>query len=138
MHTFMFASRHDATTLLPKMCRRVAYLRDKLLTELRAAEKVFVFKSDAIDLDGLRELHLALRVHGPVRLLHVRQASVPLADRPFDVAAGQVFRLEPDLYVGFLSRMGRVGLGWNIAFDEWIGICAGLRHAADLPMSPQS
>ena len=127
MHTFMFDSRHAAAALLPKMCRRVAYLRDKLRDDLRAGEKTFVYKTDAIDLDGLRALHRALQQLGRVRLLHVRRASVPLADRPFDAAVpGRVALLDPGLWVGFLSRMGNAGTEWDIAFEEWVSICDGL------------
>ena len=113
LHTMLFAVRHEASTVYPKMCRRIAYLRDKFLDDLRAAEKVFVFKSNAIDLDGLRKLHAALRAYGPVRLLHVRRAGVPLADRPFDVTPGQVYRLDEDLFVGFLGRLGNDGSDWG-------------------------
>ena len=133
MHTFMFSSRHDAATLLPKMCRRVVYLRDKLLEDLRGAEKTFVFKSDGIDIDGLRALHRALRIFGPVRLLHVRQAVVPLVDRSFEFAPGQVVELESGLYVGFLSRMGNAGFQWDIAFNEWLSICRHLSEAQERP-----
>ena len=138
MHTFMFASRHEAAALLPKMRRRVAWLRDKLLADLRDGEKTFVFKSDAIDLDGLRALHAALCTFGPVKLLHVRRTSVPLDDRPVDVAPGQVAQLEPGLWVGFLSRMGNAGFAWDIAFDEWTAICSGLAAAGALPGPPLS
>ena len=64
-----------------------------------------------------------------MRLLHVRRVGVPLADRPFDVAPGQVYRLDEDLFVGFLGRLGNDGSDWDIAFDEWISICRGLRGA---------
>ncbi len=136
MHTFMFSSRYDAAQLLPKMCRRVAYLRDKLLDDLRDGDKTFVFKSDAVDLDGLRALHAALLKFGPLRLLHVRRASVPLADRPFDVEPGQVVLIGPGLYVGFLSRMGNADHNWDIAFDEWAAICDGVAVAQPLPGVP--
>ena len=92
-----------------------------------------MFKSDTIDLDGLRALHAALQAFGPVRLLHVRRAAVPLADRPFDVAPGQVALLETGLWIGFLSRMGNAGYAWDIAFDEWAAICGGLQAAQALP-----
>ena len=126
LHTMLFAVRHEAAIVYPKMCRRIVYLRGKFLDDLRAAEKVYVFKSNAIDLDGLRTLHAALRAYGPVRLLHVRRIGVPLADQPFDVAPGGVYRLEEDLFAGFLSRLGNDGLGWDIAFEEWTSICRGL------------
>ena len=127
LHTMLFAVRHEAADVYPKMCRRIVYLRGKLLDDLRAAEKVLVCKSNAIDLDGLRSLHTALRKYGPVRLLHVRHAGVPLADRSFDVTPGEVYRVEEDLFVGFISRFGNDRPGWDIAFDEWISICRGVK-----------
>ena len=40
MHTFLFEGQTDPAALYPKMCRRVvAWLRDKLVADLEAAEK---------------------------------------------------------------------------------------------------
>ena len=65
MHTFLLRAGHvDADDVYKKMCRRIVYLRGKLLEDLAAAEKIFVYRSPTIDADGLRRLHRALRAHG--------------------------------------------------------------------------
>ena len=52
MHTFLFTREVSQDTLFPKMCRRVAYLRDKFVADLEAAEKVLVYKDAGSRLRG--------------------------------------------------------------------------------------
>ena len=122
MHTFLSATQADSVELLPKMRRRVVYLRDKLLADLAAAEKMFVWKSDAIDLSELRALHDELAAYGPARLLNVRASPLPAWDGP-PCEPGSAIRVASGLYVGALSRLGNAGTAWDIAFDEWIALC---------------
>ena len=118
MHTFLFESEVSLSALLPKMCRRTAYLRDKLLDELRAGQKTLVFKSNRIDRDELLALHDALLAFGPNRLVNVRLAAASPgfeADEP-----GSLRELRPGLLVGRLSRMSILA---DLAYDEWVKIC---------------
>ena len=124
MYTFMYASGHDTSTIEAKFRRRIVYLRDKLLADLGDARKVFVFKTNAVDIEGLQLLHRACRAYGPVRLLHVRDTQIPLSDRPGDAAPGRVIALDEGLHVGFLRRMGGSGGTWDIAFDDWVAVCS--------------
>lgn len=129
MHTFLFETQVDGDILFPKMCRRVVYLKDKLVADLKAAEKIFVFKTNNIELDDLRSLHRLMRTFGPVRLLHVRQAGMPLSAGVPQGMPGDVLLIEPDLYVGFLGRMGNAQPQWNIAFEDWVSICKNVDRA---------
>ncbi len=125
MHTFLSSKTTDQDALFPKMCKRIAYLRDKLIDDLVAAEKTFVFKTKNIAVDDLTALHLGLRRFGPVRLLCVVVAD-PAAPDPFTGSAGEVREIRPGLYIGFISRLGGAQGFWNIAYDDWVAICRGL------------
>ena len=125
MHTFLFAREVSPEALFPKLCRRVVYLRDKFLADIKAAEKTLVYKSYDLRLDELLHLHDSLKAFGPVRLLHVRLA--PSDDEaPWPSGrAGEVVEIHAGLHVGYVGRMGDLD---DIPFDEWIGICRTLEH----------
>lgn len=123
MHTFLFKWNEDADRLHAKFCRRVAFLKDKLLEDLAEARKTFVFLSSTLQFDELLMLHAALRRLGDVALLHARPIG---ADKlGFDEGRpGEVVEIRPGLFVGYLSRPGRNANGdWDIAFDEWLALC---------------
>ena len=123
MHTFLFLREVSQETLFPKMCRRVAYLRDKFVADLEAAEKVLVYKSFDLAYVDLARLHDLLRGYGPLRLLHVRLATSAGIDPWPAGAAGTVTQIAPDLYVGYVTRMGNL---YDIPADEWVAICRAM------------
>ena len=126
MHTFKFVGQIDADLLYRKFCERVVFLRDKLLTDLGEGRKVFVFFAPGLTVNDLKMLHGALKEVGPVKLLHVT------TDDTANARSERVVTLEPDLYIGYLSRTGRTATGaWDIAFDDWLGICRQVRMAVD-------
>jgi tetratricopeptide (TPR) repeat protein len=120
MHTFIFAGQESFDSLYPKICRRVQYLRDKLITDLRDAEKIFVFKSEHVTIEKARELHRSLRMIGPVKLLHV---TLPSEAAPAE-STGKIVKVDDDLYRGFVGRFGVVhGWRWDVAFEDWLSVC---------------
>ena len=48
MNTFLYEGEVALTALMPKLCRYVAYLRDRFLEDLAVGRKTIVFKSDTI------------------------------------------------------------------------------------------
>jgi tetratricopeptide (TPR) repeat protein len=132
LHTFLFTTQVDAATLFPKMCRRIAYLKDKFLADLQAAEKIFVYKSQEIRLNDLKILHANMRTFGPVRLLCVKQANNDALLKPLCGKPGEVFDIAKDLYIGFIDHLGNIDGYWDIAFDDWISICRGINGAPAL------
>lgn len=136
MHTFVFEGQVEKDQLLPKMCRRLRYLRGKLIEDLTSAEKVCIYKCGDSGPDFIRDLHDSLRCYGPVRLLCVREASSDAAFLPFRGEAGEVHRVDEDLYVGFLSRLGGRDGVWDIAYDDWVSMCRTLAGARELPAGP--
>ena len=67
VHTFRFAGQADRDRLYGSMCRRIAVLTKQLNADLTAAEKIFVYRTEGIDGDGLERLHRALRGFGRIR-----------------------------------------------------------------------
>ena len=45
MHTFIYKGQATAEQLMPKMLRRLQFLKDKLVQDLITAEKIFVYVS---------------------------------------------------------------------------------------------
>ncbi len=119
MHTFMLKDEANEATIYKKMGRRLEYLKNKLLDDLAAAEKVFVFQT-AMDLcdDDLRRLHAAIRLHGPGRLLAVRLARE-------GQSPGDAVLLQDGLAAGYVDRVGFVNNHWNISFGCWSQLCRG-------------
>ncbi len=134
MHTFLFEGQTDPAALYPKMCRRVAWLRDKLVADLEAAEKIFVYRSPGIDQGRLATLHAALEAYGPIRLLAVQPATAA-CETPG--APGEIVALGERRWMGFLSRLGVAdGNYWDIAFHEWVAICRATEAATRSPPPP--
>jgi hypothetical protein len=81
------------------ICQRLAFLRRKLLGDLAAGEKIFVYRT----FDGrlpdrtLERLATAVNRHGPNTLLYVTRASG--SDQAFTVA-----RVSPGLMIGYIDR----------------------------------
>ena len=99
MHTFIREAGDDREKRFVNVCRRIRFLRDKLLQDLKDAEKVFVYGCREALSDGeIRELWSALRRYGDNRLLFVGAAG----DQN---AAGSVRQLEDSLVVGFIDKL---------------------------------
>ena len=121
MHTFLFAGQTDSDALYTKMCRRITYLRDKLVADLKMAEKIFVYRSPGIDEERLDALHRLLSGFGPVTLMAVQPV---VAASTFQGAAGDILKVGDRRYLGFLDHAGVDSQGnWNIAFDDWTSVC---------------
>jgi hypothetical protein len=123
-HTFVNPNSISMEAFFPKQCKRLRFLRDKLIRDLTDANKIFVFLGYTDPNAGMaRELHAAIRSYGAGQLLFVR-ANID------GVSAGHVEKVEEGLMFGYLDRYGHVGSdGWNIAYDCWLTVC---RKAHDL------
>ena len=117
-HTFINPRSVAAEALFPKQCKRLTFLRNKLLNDLASGEKTFVVLATADPSeDTARELHAVLRSYGPARLLFVRAHVAGHEAGSLDVA-------EDGLMFGYLDRYGRSGgEGWNISNPVWLTLC---------------
>jgi Flp pilus assembly protein TadD len=100
-------------------CRRIRFLRDKLLGELDNQEKIFVYSSFKLDGDRLAALIECLDQYGPNRLLCVRGFT---GSQP----PGSMEILSDRVVVGYTAQealeRGSDG-GWKIPIDHWLSFC---------------
>jgi len=113
MHTFIPAGNDDRTKRFTNFCRRLVFLRDKLISDLEQAEKHFVYGSHSHLADkDIRGLWEAMRACGENRLLFVHPAAA--SELP-----GSIRKLEDGLIVGFLDRFSVE----DPSFDLWLKLC---------------
>jgi len=98
-HTFTRPSQIPFEKMFAQSCRRMAFLRRKLLDDLAAGEKIFVFKlgERVLSDDELERLYRALRRHGDTTLLYVRA-------RTGTHPSGSAELVKPGLIVGYIER----------------------------------
>jgi len=120
MHTWVKEDEKPYDAMFRMMCRRLTFLREKLLDDLTRAEKIFVFKmGDHIcTTEEIGRIHAALRRRGPNTLLYVR-----IADDAHP--SGMVERIRDGLLIGYISHFNQSPDGEvrPVAFDEWRAIC---------------
>ena len=76
MHTFIPDIGDDRNKRLLSVCRRIRFLREKLLQDLKDAEKIFVYSCrEVLNESEIRELRSALLRYGDNRLLFVKSAT---------------------------------------------------------------
>ena len=130
MHTFVFEGQQPADVLYAKLCRRVAFLREKFLGDLADGRKILVYTSPGLSRDDLAMLHRALCSLGPAKLLYVAFGTDGGEDYA-NVTPGSAAVLDSGLFFGRLSRAGQTASGaWDIAFAEWVRICEQVRDLA--------
>jgi tetratricopeptide (TPR) repeat protein len=113
-HTFTLETAAPRAKFYAAQCKRLQFLRDKLLRDLTAAEKIFVYGSAALTDELIDELFDAVRGLGPrATLLCVRVAN---DEHP----AGSVRWRREGLLVGGIRGFSQV----DIAIDQWLRICA--------------
>jgi len=118
-HTFTRAAAQPFETFFAQQCRRMQFLRRKLLEDVAGAEKIFVYKSDdGLSLAQARDLWAALRRHGGrVALFCMR-----LAERGREV--GMLEMIEDGLFVGYADRFSTV----DINVENWVTLCRQVRE----------
>ncbi len=134
-HTFQNVGQVDPDALLAKERQRLAFLRRKMLEDLRSGEKVFVRRAEAAaNEDEMHGLAADLAAHGPNTLLWVRE---PDEAHP-DCA---VVQAQPGLLVGFLKPRPNNPHRFEVDRNAWVKLCRRslclLHHLDDdLDVSP--
>lgn len=135
-HTWITENQADKEELHRKMCRRLAWLKEKTLEDMQAGHKVFVLKTQSDDLEKIKLLHDACLQIGPISLLCVVPKSCAMcASLPLN-NPGDTNLIRPNLYVGVVDRAGTWSDGgWNVAYDDWVSICRGVlaSRSSDTP-----
>jgi hypothetical protein len=114
IHTQLRENPNDRDRTFGLICRRLQYLRDKLLADLTEAQKHLVYGCrDPLLEDEVRPLWQALRAYGDNRLLFVRPADA--AHPP-----GMVRPIEDGLIIGYIDQLSVD----NPSYDLWLQMCA--------------
>jgi len=130
MHSFVPAAEVPPDTMFAGACRRLRYLRRKLIDDLGGDTKIFVYKLTFRDLTDteLERIHRAVRDYGAGTLLYVRYADAAHPDGTVEAAA-------PGLLIGYIDHFGvsRDETPLPLPVESWATICRrahGLWQAA--------
>jgi hypothetical protein len=106
MHTFTKATEISHDKMFRQCCRRLQFLRDKLIADLRSAVKIFVYKITwrILTDDELARLHAAVRRYGDTTLLYVQRET---RAKPH----GTVEVVKPGLMMGYIDRFSASAAG---------------------------
>ncbi len=125
-HTFIPDTSEPLAGFTERHLRSLRYLRRKLLEDLKAGQKIFVYKSDAGLSDREAEaLHASLRRYNARTVL----LCVRLADDAHPPGTLEWF--DHGLYIGFMDRFSTT----DINFDGWIELCH-MAHELHHPGQP--
>jgi tetratricopeptide (TPR) repeat protein len=129
-HTFVRTADAPEDKMFAQTCRRLRFLRGKMLQDLRAADKMYVFKAlQPLGDEDIRALHAALARYGDNALLCVMRA-----DKVHK--RGTLRDLGRGVYAGYIGHFMKDNTG-NPGFDipGWKMVCteADARWAATRP-----
>ncbi len=99
MRTLKKIEAADSSEAAPAILARLRSLREALITDLTAGEKLFVFRDIVHDIDdaAVNRLHAAIRAYGPATLFILRYEDVR---HP----AGMVEAVMPGLLIGYVAN----------------------------------
>ena len=123
MHTFVHPETQPVEKMLKDQIRRFRFLASKLIEDLEAGEKIFVFRrNEPIVDDSILALHDALNWYGLNTLLWVVEAEG-------DNEPGSARWLRPGLIQGYVARLAPRSNGAFLSQPTWRQVC---RSAFDL------
>lgn len=116
-HTFLYKDRISADGLLTRQAARLKFLARKLIDDVAAAEKIFVFKRNvAVTEAEILPLYAAMRARGDCTLFWVAEADE--ANPP-----GRVERVLPGLLRGWIDRFAPYENAHDLSFPIWLELC---------------
>jgi tetratricopeptide (TPR) repeat protein len=131
MHTFIRKDQTEPEKLFIQMCRRLVFLKNKMVADLKLGEKVFVYKTPdgRIDDAEITAIWQAMQSYGRSTLLCVR-----LYDEQHK--PGSVDQLMPGAFVGYLDRLPATLIRSEISFNCWVTICQQLAEMLSWEIEP--
>jgi hypothetical protein len=115
-HAWVLAGERTPEEVHRRELRRLPYLTSKLIDDLTAAEKLFVYRTMGRSTEAqMLLLHRAMRAYGENTLLWME-----LADAEHE--AGSVVRLGPGLLRGFIDRFAPGADAHDFSFDCWVRV----------------
>jgi hypothetical protein len=116
-HTFSSEGSIEESALREREGKRLTFLRNKLLADLEAGEKIWVWRSEATSTaDQIEPLYYQLRALGPNQLLWVVEAEA--GDR-----IGLVERLDAALVKGYVKRFAPYDRATEVSPHSWYRVC---------------
>jgi tetratricopeptide (TPR) repeat protein len=131
MHTFIEQQEQTADKLFPKLCRRLSYLKSKLIEDLTEGTKIFVYKDAQIKLGQAQALAAAIQKYGNAELLVVFPDTT-------GAKVSTVERQGANLLFGYVEHFSTAQLGWNCPFETWLAICTQAKRLSEVHRSPMS
>jgi hypothetical protein len=118
VHTWMNFAENDNADFFQRQCARLRFLAGKMIADLTAGEKIFVYKRVATDVtdDEVRALRAEMDRYGQAPLLCVRLAGG-------HHAAGTVERFSRRVLIGYIDRIAEMPIGPAVSYDCWLSIC---------------
>jgi tetratricopeptide (TPR) repeat protein len=120
-HTFVYQgelptdAKRDA--FRQQQRRRLAFLRDKLVSDLEDPQKFYIYSTNERISDAdMRRLYEALRAYGPNSLLYVRPATENRAE-------GAVEAVDDGLFAGYFGGLADFVGGGQPPFELWRQLC---------------
>jgi hypothetical protein len=116
MHSFVSRADVPADRMAVLACKRMRFLRDKLIADLESSEKIFVLKvaSEPLTAAETEALSRSIQTYGAVKLLCVCIAD---ADHP----EGEIVPAAPGVFTGYIDFSS----GLNVAARSaaWEKLC---------------
>jgi tetratricopeptide (TPR) repeat protein len=123
------AQSDEPAKTLTEQCRQMCALREKLLADLAAGDKIFVHTTAAPPrADDLNVLHRAMQRHGKATLLNVRPATP-------DLSNGTIQEIAPGLLAGYVGRCGVGEAKWDADQQSWLDLCLNADNAVRTALS---
>ena len=121
-HTYVSEGTVGLEEMREREIKRLRFLRRKLLEDLEAGEKIWVWKSAAtLDADQVQPLLQVLRSLGPNTLLWVVEGDE--RHRP-----GSIERLDRDFVKGYIERFAPYDNAPDIRPAAWFEVCQRTHH----------
>jgi tetratricopeptide (TPR) repeat protein len=116
-HTFTFENTIDRQKFFQQQCRRLIYLKQKLLTDLENCEKVLVFRTaDFLSNEQIWALFRRIGTYGPNTLLCARLETDAARD-------GRVEQLDDRLWVAHIKIVPPSAIDFDINQASWLNVC---------------
>jgi hypothetical protein len=116
-HTFTYENAIDRHKFFQQQCRRLTYLRRKLITDLENCEKILVFRTtDLLWDDQIWALFRRLETYEPNTLLCVRHETDTARD-------GRLERLDDRLWVAQMKIVPPSAIEFDINQASWLKVC---------------
>ena len=118
MNSFVNEQAMDRTKFLELNCRRLRFLRDKLVSDLEAGEKIFVYnpRNGQISDAEIAAIHAGIRALGTGSLVCVRETAQARQN-------GTVEKRHDGLMIGYLTRSAGMAPDLEALHTSWLQIC---------------